>query len=100
MNIHIAIQHKSSLGFFVRLFKGFLICYRNNEDRIFQKFCTQFLPPEISLKELDSEQHSDERLLVVFILPSVNRQNNAETICSYIRQLKKKYHLDGICGFR
>lgn len=99
VHIHIAIQHKSSLVFFVRLFKGLLICFRNNEDRIFQTFCEKFLPPEISLKKLDSEQHSDERLLMVFILPSVNRQNNAEAICSYIRQLKKKYHLDGICGF-
>lgn len=37
---------------------------------------------------------SDVRLLMVFILPSVNRQNNVEVLCSYISKLKKKYHLD------
>lgn len=84
---------------FVRLFKGLSICYQENEGRIFQKFCTQFLPPDLPLKELDSEQARDVRLLMVLILPSVNRQNNVEVLCSYIRKLKKKYHLDGMCVF-
>lgn len=85
--------------YFVRLFKGFLICYQDNEDMIFEKFCTQFLPPDLSFKKLDSEQPSDERLLMVFILPSVNRQNNVEVLCSYVSQLKRKYYLDGMCVF-
>lgn len=99
VHIHIAVLHTSVLFYFVPLFKGFLICYKDKEDRIFKKFCTQFLPPDLFLKELDSEQPSNVRLLMVFILPSVNRQNNVEVICSNISQLKKKYHLDGTCVF-
>lgn len=99
VHIHIAVQHISVLFYFVRLFKGFLICYQDNEDRILKKFCTQFLPPDLFLKELDSKQPSDVRLLMVFILPSVNRQNNVEVLCNYISKVKEKYHLDGMCGF-
>lgn len=85
--------------YFVRLFKGFIICYQDNEDRIFKKFWTQFLPLDPFPTSLDSKQPSDARLLMVFILPSVNRQNNVEAICNYISNVKKKYHLDGMCVF-
>lgn len=92
---------------FVWIFKGFIICYQDNEDRIFKKFWTQFLPLAPFPTALDSKQPSDVRLLMpsdvrllmVFILPSVNRQNNVEVLCSYISKLKKKYHLDGTCVF-
>lgn len=85
--------------YFVRLFKGLIICYQDNEDIIFKKFWTQFLPLDPFPTSLDSKQPSDVRLLMVFILPSVNRQNNVEAICNYISNVKKKYHLDGMCVF-
>nr|XP_034321646.1 uncharacterized protein LOC117688069 isoform X2 [Crassostrea gigas] len=74
--------------------KGFLICYQDNEDRILKKFWTQFLPRDPFPRELDSKEPSDVRLLMVFILPSVNRQNNVEALCNYISKVKEKYHLD------
>lgn len=65
------------------------------EDKIFNCFWNKFLPKGYVAKKLKEEDPIPTRLFLVFVLPSVNRQNNVDVVSDFIRKTKDKLDLKG-----
>lgn len=51
----------------------------------------------LPVKEFESEQPIPERLFLVFILHSANRQNNVDMMCNFLVEAKEHLLSKGEC---
>lgn len=64
-------------------------------DKIFKCFWNKFLPKGYVAKKFKEEDPIPAPLVLVFVLPSVNRQNNVDVVSEFIKRTKKRLHLKG-----
>lgn len=75
-------------------YAGICYCQKDKEDKNFEKFCTIFLPDH-PLREIKDNDSIPARLILVLNLPPVNRQDDFEVLCGFIKDINGKLEIKG-----
>lgn len=75
-------------------YAGICYCQKDKEDKNFEKFCTIFLPDH-PLREIKDNGSIPARLILVLNLPPVNRQDDFEVLCGFIKDINGKLEIKG-----
>lgn len=68
----------------------------DEENDHFKRFCDTFLG-RLKVKPFEFEEPVPECLLLVFFLPSANRQNNVDMVSNFLVETKNNSHFKGEC---
>lgn len=69
---------------------------KDKENHHFKRFCDTFLG-RLKVKPFQFKEHVPECLLLVFFLPSANRQNNVDMISNFLVETKETFRFIGEC---
>lgn len=77
------------------LYTGIYYYEKDTGNKRFENFCKDFLRNDFKVKEHTSGELNFDRLFLVFVLPSVNRQNHVDVLYDFITETMEKLQLKG-----